>query len=53
MIEKWLTMRRRDRQLIELCYRQSMEAMVTKEILDAIEAAGYANGGRVGYALVT
>jgi hypothetical protein len=32
--------------------RQSMEAygFTEQEILDAIEAAGYANGGRVGYA---
>ena len=33
--------------------RQSMEAygFTEQEILDAIEAAGYANGGRVGYSL--
>lgn len=35
-----------------LAIRQSMEAygFTEQEILDAIEAAGYANGGRVGYA---
>ena len=54
MKEKWLTMKQGndgDTGNRALAIRQSMESygFTEQEILDAIEAAGYRAGGRVGF----